>query len=637
MDSDQERKKWDQYYATLHQDSEDACIQEFRGEFVDIVAGLLPEGGQILEAGCGAGEQSLALAQVGTYEIGLMDFSTEAIERARQSFARSGNKAQFSVQDVFQEGMPEFDLVFNAGVLEHYAFDDQVNFLRGMASRSKNFVLVLVPNFQNYWYWLWRIQKSSQGLWPFGKEIPAFDLSAVFDAAGINYHGSAYLGASWTESFIAGVDGISQDLKNMMLEIHRSGLLPDMQTRYLLAALGSVIDVPAPKAWPGIVQPTTPSGGPNLETVSSALADALAIKVGEERDVQQLRLEFKAQISALSAQIEQLQQTHVTDLVERVREIEVQSAEAVEKKIQQIERDHENRFSQRLQEVTQQNAKALSERVQTIEQQSADDVAKKIHQLEQAKATTLLEKLHEIEEQLNQDLAERLRDFELQRDIDQMGVIRQIEHDHTGVLVGKIREIEHLRGQIDALGSPPTPNLRLLIRSYLARMYHKSRDILKRVRHIFQKKVPQAMGTAEVSYQRPITLGHPLIPAERRIVLLSYTFFDFDGNNMYYGGAERYVLELANVLQGLGYYPELYQCGNGYWVRYYGGLRVTGIDVGGDANRLAEAFQKFEPIQALTIFSPFSLALNVAGGPALGISHGVFWDYAEIQANPMAM
>ena len=36
----------------------------------------------------------------------------------------------------------EYDLVFNAGVLEHYTHDDQVAFLRGMASRSRRYVLL---------------------------------------------------------------------------------------------------------------------------------------------------------------------------------------------------------------------------------------------------------------------------------------------------------------------------------------------------------------------------------------------------------------------------------------------------------------------------------------------------------------
>ncbi len=636
MDSDQERKKWDYYYANLHQDAEAENVQKFRDEFVGIVDGLLHDGGRILEAGCGAGEQSLALAQRGKFEMTLMDFSTEAIDTARKSFAQAGVEANFSIQDVFMPGEPEFDLVFNAGVLEHYASDEQVELLRGMASRSRKYVLVMVPNFSNYWYWIWRIQKSSQGLWPFGKEIPAVALGSVFEAAGMQYQGSAYIGSGWTESFVTGINGLSEDLQRVLLEVHRSGLLPETQTNYLLAGLGSVGEQPASKFWLGISQEESQSTSQNLELVSSALADALAIKIGDERDAQQLRQEFNAQLSTLSAQLERLQQAHVADLVERVREIEAQSAKTLAEQIHQIELDHEQRLTSQLQAIEQQNASKLTKRIRELEQQNADQFADTVRLLEK-EAAAILAYLKELQVQQNEELVEQLSAYERQRDIDQMGMIRQIEHDHTGVLVGKIQEIEFLRRQIEALRLPRTLNVGSLLRFVLYRGYTKFKRILKGLRHFFQKEAPQVLGTEEIAFQPPLSLGHPHISAERRVVILSYTFFDFDGNNMYYGGAERYMLELARLFRAFGYYPELYQCGNGYWVRYYQGLRVTGIDVGGEATRLADEVQKFDQAQALTIYSPFSLAQFTSEAPGVGISHGVFWDYAEMQANPTAM
>lgn len=636
MISNQERKKWDHYYANLHQTAEAENVQQFRDEFVGIVDGLLPEGGQILEAGCGAGEQSLALAQRGNFDLALMDFSTEAIDLARQAFAQVGVEARFVVEDVFEPGQPEFDLVFNAGVLEHYAFDEQVSILRGMASRSRRYVLVMVPNFSNYWYWVWRIQKSSQGLWPFGKEIPAVALGSVFETAGLHYQGSAYLGTKWTESFISGLEGLSQELQSALLEIHRSGLIPESQTGYLLAGLGSIAPQPVAEFWLGIIRDEHQAATQNLEMVSSALADALALKIGDERDAQQLRAEFNAQLSDLSAQLDALQQTHVKDLAAQVIEIEAQSAAALAEKIQQLELEHEGRLASQLRALEQQNASELTRRIKQLEKQNTDQFAEKVHLFEK-KLMAILTPLRESLDQQQDDLVARLNAYERQRDIDQMGVIRQMEHDHTGVLVGKIQEIEYLRRQIEALRLPPTPNVRSLLRYVLYRGYHKTKRVLKALRHFFQKKSPQIFSAEEISFRPPLSLGHPSIPPEKRVVILTYTFFDFDGNNMYYGGAERYALELARLIRERGYCPELYQCGNGYWVRYYQGLRVTGIDVGGEAARLADEVQKFSPAQALTIYSPFSLAQYAGDAPGVGISHGVFWDYAEMQANPAAM
>ena len=102
------------------------------------------------------------------------------------------------VDDAFETRNPDFDLVFNSGVLEHYTVEEQARFLRGMASRSRRYVLVLVPNSACYWYWIWRVGKTAREGWPFGKEVPTVDLSAAFELAGIRYLGHCFMGASWT-------------------------------------------------------------------------------------------------------------------------------------------------------------------------------------------------------------------------------------------------------------------------------------------------------------------------------------------------------------------------------------------------------------------------------------------------------
>ena len=60
-----ERAKWDDYYAALGEVEETPPIRAFGAEFVDVLNELLPAGGAVLEAGSGAGFQSLALAREG--------------------------------------------------------------------------------------------------------------------------------------------------------------------------------------------------------------------------------------------------------------------------------------------------------------------------------------------------------------------------------------------------------------------------------------------------------------------------------------------------------------------------------------------------------------------------------------------
>jgi predicted dehydrogenase/glycosyltransferase involved in cell wall biosynthesis/2-polyprenyl-3-methyl-5-hydroxy-6-metoxy-1,4-benzoquinol methylase len=291
MDSETqaEQLKWDRYYASLPLLEEDEAISRFNVEFAKVVEELLPAGSSILEAGCGAGWQSLSLARLKKYKISLMDFSQEALKYARKIFERENLEAEFILGDVFTQGEPRYDLVFNAGVLEHYAFDKQVAFLKGMASRSQKYVMVLVPNRLCYWYWLWRVQKSAEGKWPFGKESALIDLSAIFKAAGLHFLGQIFLGESWTEAFIKGFEGLDHSTRNQILTIHRSPLIPKAQKSYLIAALGCVTPGvhAVPTEWEALPQ------GESLgeAEIYTALADALALRIDGEQRVNQLQQE----------------------------------------------------------------------------------------------------------------------------------------------------------------------------------------------------------------------------------------------------------------------------------------------------------------------------------------------------------
>src|SRR5579863_10032171 len=98
--SEQERRKWDAYYDSLPLNEEDESTRLFNAEFVDQVSALLPAGSRTLEAGCGAGWQSLALSRSGRFEVSLMDFSPTALDYSRRVFAREGLSASFLPGDI---------------------------------------------------------------------------------------------------------------------------------------------------------------------------------------------------------------------------------------------------------------------------------------------------------------------------------------------------------------------------------------------------------------------------------------------------------------------------------------------------------------------------------------------------------
>lgn len=111
------------------------------------------------------------------------------------------------------------------------------------------------------------------------------------------------------------------------------------------------------------------------------------------------------------------------------------------------------------------------------------------------------------------------------------------------------------------------------------------------------------------------------------------TFFDMNGNNMFYGGAERYLLELARLVRGMGYDTNVYQCANSDWVRYYRDLRVTGVKAR-NTDQLNRYFHAKFSGGFLTIYFAFFLASPYFYQPSIGISHGVYWDQEVFQHFP---
>ncbi len=288
-----ERAKWDDYYAALGEVEETAPIRAFGAEFVGVLGELLPAGGAVLEAGSGAGFQSLALAREGRLAVSLMDISPQALDAARRLFARNGLTADAHLGDAFGIGEPEYDLVFNAGVLEHYTLGQQAEFLRGMASRTRRYVLVLVPNRLCYWYWVWRVQQAGRGNWPYGKECPQADLSAAFRTAGLTYLGQAFVGAEWTEDLVGNVHGLATDLRGEVLAVHRAGVIDAPQRSYLTAALGCVGEPPPalPPRW------TSGDGGGDmrLAELTASLADALALRLAADAELRQAHDRLRAE------------------------------------------------------------------------------------------------------------------------------------------------------------------------------------------------------------------------------------------------------------------------------------------------------------------------------------------------------
>lgn len=114
------------------------------------------------------------------------------------------------------------------------------------------------------------------------------------------------------------------------------------------------------------------------------------------------------------------------------------------------------------------------------------------------------------------------------------------------------------------------------------------------------------------------------------------TFMDFNGDTFYSGGAERYLIDLGEICRSLGLKFNIVQYGNYSWARRFKGFNIISLGdaflnaVGLQQSSLYSFNRKFYHLSqnktALSIYSPFSIAVPMVSSPNTGISHGISWD-----------
>ena len=91
--------------------------------------------GQVLDVGCGTGEQTLLAASSGAEALGV-DVSPLAVERARGKAAARGIKARFEVADALSLGDLglSFDTVIDSGLFHVFDDDNRTRYVASLAS-----------------------------------------------------------------------------------------------------------------------------------------------------------------------------------------------------------------------------------------------------------------------------------------------------------------------------------------------------------------------------------------------------------------------------------------------------------------------------------------------------------------------
>lgn len=125
---------------------------------------------------------------------------------------------------------------------------------------------------------------------------------------------------------------------------------------------------------------------------------------------------------------------------------------------------------------------------------------------------------------------------------------------------------------------------------------------------------------------------------QNTICVKTTTFLDFNGENYFCGGAERYLLDLYEVCKELGFRMCIYQAGHYNWLRYYNDIEVISVHDGYYNHTLqckTKATEDFNTrtdcTSVLNIYSAFFEAWPCSYTKSIGISHGVAWDSKNVK------
>lgn len=146
---------------------------------------ITKEGEKILEIGCGSGETSLALAKRNR-QVTCIDYSKSSIDLVNKLIKKTGYMIETHCIDALAELPFEdqfFDIVFQAGLLEHFEKEQRTEMLQKWKRVCKRMVS-LIPNAHCMAYRVGKQLAEENNTWRWGLEMPQSSLKEEFEKAG---------------------------------------------------------------------------------------------------------------------------------------------------------------------------------------------------------------------------------------------------------------------------------------------------------------------------------------------------------------------------------------------------------------------------------------------------------------------
>lgn len=120
------------------------------------------------------------------------------------------------------------------------------------------------------------------------------------------------------------------------------------------------------------------------------------------------------------------------------------------------------------------------------------------------------------------------------------------------------------------------------------------------------------------------------------VSVMTGTFLGLDGENFYSGGAERYLIDLNEVVNSLNRRLIIYQYGTFPWTRKFknievrslarGTEKITELSVENVRNYNKVFYDEENAVSLLNVYSAFFESWPNVASPSIGISHGIAWD-----------
>ncbi|MEM4505318.1 MAG: class I SAM-dependent methyltransferase [Candidatus Bathyarchaeia archaeon] len=173
------------------------------------------EGKRIIEAGCGSGRVSLRLAQHGA-DVYLLDICKEAVKYAKNISQKKKLNANVNIirASIFNIPFRDdcFDIVWNAGVLEHFLSYEQLYALKEMKRTCKNggSIIIMVPYSKAVFYRVGKFYQERRRRWKWGYERPFKTLRQLYNKAAIHLKREFNVGFEEQLAFIFCIPGMGR-------------------------------------------------------------------------------------------------------------------------------------------------------------------------------------------------------------------------------------------------------------------------------------------------------------------------------------------------------------------------------------------------------------------------------------------